>query len=149
MIEIGHKAEMLEKLENVTDFIKQSTEPEFLMKYSDFIDAVYEEFRSPGDAEYLNEFGKFLKGLWEERNPKPRIKVMRLKQKQASKDHSSEDENEERKSKQAREFLNKVKDWLDNVENDEEKFDKQYHEHKEAAKGLDAEVRHQFYILVD
>ena len=75
--------------------------------------------------------------------------MRRLKQKQALKDHSSENENEERKIEQTREFLNKVRDWLDNVEDDEEKFDKQYHEHKEAAKGLDAEVRHQFYLLVD
>ena len=72
-----------------------------------------------------------------------------MKQKQAPQDHSSDDGNQERKIEQTREFLNKVRDWLDNVEDDEEKFDKQYHEYKEAAKGLNAEARHQFYILVD
>jgi len=74
---------------------------------------------------------------------------MAVKKKQDPKDHGSEDEDEERKTERAREFRNKVKDWLDNAEDDEEKFDKQHHEHKESAKGLDAEVRHQFYILVD
>ena len=37
---------------------------------------------------------------------------MRLKQKQAPKDLSSDDENEERKIEQTREFLNKVREWL-------------------------------------
>jgi len=100
-IQIGHKAEMQSKLENAKKFLKQSTEPGFFMKYSDFIDAVYAEFRSPGDAEYLTKFGKFLEGLWEERNPKPRIHVMRMKQKQSLPDQDSEEE-EERKIEQTR-----------------------------------------------
>jgi len=131
------------------EFIKQTTEPEFLMKYSDFIDAVYEEFRSPGDAEYLNEFGKFLEGLCEERNPKPRINVMRIKQKQFQPDQSSKEEDEERKIEQTREILEKVKEWLEVADDDEEKFNQQYHEYKEVIKDLDVEARHRFYILVD
>ena len=71
---------MQSKLENAKEFIKQSAEPEFIMKYSDFVDAVYAEFRSPGDSEYLSEFGRFLEELWAKRNPKPRIYVMRIKQ---------------------------------------------------------------------
>jgi len=147
--EVRHKVEMQSKLENVKEYLKQSTEtsfPEFLVKHSDFIDTVYEEFRFPGEADYLKEFGKFLEELYEESQSRPRIKVMRIKHKQPPLD---EEKNEERKKEQANEFLNKVKTWLSNAENNEEMFDKQYHEYKEAAKGLDAEVRHQFYILVD
>ena len=63
MIQISHEEEMRRKLENAKEFLKQSTEPTFFTKYSDFIDAVYAEFRSPGDAEYIKEFGKFLEEL--------------------------------------------------------------------------------------
>ena len=98
-IQISHKAEMQSKLENAKEFLKQSTESTFFMKYSDFIDAVYAEFRSPGDAEYLKEFGKFLEKLWEERNPKLRINVMRIKQTQSPPDKSSKEEDEEKKNR--------------------------------------------------
>jgi hypothetical protein len=78
---VQYEGELQNKLTNAKNFIKQSEDPDFMVKNSDFIDVVYEELRSPGDAQFLNEFGKFLEELWEDRNPKPRLKVMRLKQK--------------------------------------------------------------------
>ena len=141
--------EMQNKLKNAKNFIKQTEDPDFMVKNSDFIDVVYEEFRSPSDAKFLKEFGRFLEELWEERNPKPRVKVMRIKKTKDQKDHGSEEESEERRNERARKFLIKVKGWLEEVEEDEEKFDQQYFEHKETAQGLDVEIRHQFYLLVD
>ena len=82
-MEISHREEVRRKLDNAKNFLIQTNEPTFFTKYSDFIDDVYAEFRSPGDSEYLSEFGKFSKELWEKRNPKPRINVMRMKQTQA------------------------------------------------------------------
>ena len=56
---------MRRKLNNAKDFLNKSTEQKFFTKYSGFIDEVYAEFRSPGDIEYISEFGRFLEELWE------------------------------------------------------------------------------------
>ena len=99
MMQISHEEEMRRKLENAKEFLKQSTEPTFFTKYSVFIDAVYAEFRSPGDIEYITEFGKFLEELWEKWNPKPRINVMRIKQKKAiNEENNNQEEDEEKKT---------------------------------------------------
>ena len=74
---------------------------------------------------------------------------MRIKKNPNPSKRGSDDEDEERKKERTRELFNKVMKWLDTADDDEEKFDRQYHEYKEAVKGLDAEVRHKFYILVD
>jgi hypothetical protein len=103
MIQISHEEEMRRKLENAKEFLKQSTEPTFFTKYSDFIDAVYAEFRSPGDIEYIKEFGKFLEELWEKRNPKPRINVMRIKQKKAlNEENNPQEEDEEKRNERTK-----------------------------------------------
>ena len=63
-IEISYREEVRRKLDNAKNFLNQTTEQNFFTKYSDFIDEVYAEFRSPGDSEYLSEFGRFLEELW-------------------------------------------------------------------------------------
>ena len=102
------------------------------------------------EIEYISEFGKFLEELWEKRNPKPRINVMRMKQKQAlnEKENHQEDDEEKRKDR-SQETFEKLKRRLEVADEDEELFNQQYNNIKVLIEKLDKRALEEFWICLD
>ena len=73
---------------------------------------------------------------------------MRKKQKQAPHDKSSPEEDEEKRNEQTTKILERVKEWLEVADEDEEIFNQQYNNFKSIIEELDANALEEFWICL-